>query len=74
MFVVRDTDSCREAIKKIIGGARIDTQQLINYFAAVDRASFPGYVEPHLKKLSTISEEENVANLTKALIDEIETS
>ncbi|KKT20726.1 MAG: hypothetical protein UW05_C0031G0009, partial [Candidatus Giovannonibacteria bacterium GW2011_GWC2_43_8] len=36
--------------------------------------SFPGYVEPHLKKLSTISEEENVANLTKALIDEIETS
>lgn len=71
MFVVRDTDSCRQAFRNIQSGFLPNCNSLVHFFACVDRVSFPGYVEPHMKKPSGISEAENVANLTEAILAEL---
>jgi hypothetical protein len=71
MFSVRDTDSCRQAFQRIQNGFLPNRESLVNFFACVNRVSFPGYVAPHMKKLSGTSESENIANLTKAILAEI---
>ncbi len=71
IFRVSDTQSCKTAFEKIRNGFKISRDALINFFAAVDRASFRGYLEMHTKALSGISEDENTANLTKAILAEL---
>ncbi len=71
VFSVRDTESCRDAFAKIQGGLQIREDELIRYFVCVDKASFNGYLETHMKKLAGLSESENSANLTKAILAEL---
>lgn len=71
IFRVDNTEECRKAFAAIQAGFSITRDSLINFFAAVDRTSFRGYLEMHTKKLSGISESENTANLTKAILTEL---
>ena len=72
VFLVSDTESCEEAIKRITGGFSINQQEIVNYLANFDKVSIQGYLESYCKDISKISEEENTINISNALILEIE--
>ncbi len=72
VFKVNSTESCKEALKKIIAGFKISQQQIINYFKSFDEATIHGYVDDFGRKNSKLTEEENVRNITQAILAEIE--
>ncbi|MBI5728766.1 MAG: hypothetical protein HY983_00780 [Candidatus Magasanikbacteria bacterium] len=74
VFKVSDVTSCRQVLEKIVGSLAVDHRAVIDYLAAFDRASVRGYVEYYGREISTVSEQENIINLVKALAAELEHS
>lgn len=68
---VRDTRSCKDALTSIQQGYTVDYNAVINFFVAVSRVSFRGYIEPHTKRLAGVSESENCANLIRVILQEL---
>ncbi len=73
VFKVQDVVACKKAIAEIIGGFKVDQSEIINYLVALDRASVRAYFGADDKELSGISREENIKNLSRFIISEIET-
>lgn len=72
LFRVHDIESCKTALKIIMSGFSVARQEIINYLACLDRASIHGYLDPHNKHYSHLSEQENAKNLAEALLTEME--
>lgn len=65
---VSDVTSCKAMLSQIQRASTVSREDVLRYFWCVDRVSFCGYIEPHLKARSDISETANVANLTKTVL------
>ena len=71
VFKVRGTEDCRAALKKINDGFKIPQEKVINFLAALDRASFQGSFDLFDERISKISLAQNVANITGAIDKEL---
>jgi capsule polysaccharide export protein KpsC/LpsZ len=73
VFRVRGVRDCREAIKKIENGYKVDKQKMLNYIALLDRVSFEGFNDNYGRQVSKIKDEENAMNILKAIEEELKT-
>ncbi|MAF43260.1 MAG: hypothetical protein CMI54_03695 [Parcubacteria group bacterium] len=71
VFKVSDLPSCALAMEKIAQGFKPEQQEVINFLAALDRASFQGYQSFVGKGVSKITPEENKRNFLKAILEEL---
>lgn len=72
LFKVKDVKSCQEAFQKITAGYRPNQQDIINYLKSIDEAAMHGYFEKTAAKISKLTPEENISNITKAILAELE--
>lgn len=72
VFRVNGADSCKKAIEEIINGFSVDQQQIINYLKSFDKATIHGYFESSIAKNSKLTKEENIQNIIKAILSEVE--
>ncbi|MDP2946804.1 MAG: hypothetical protein Q8N88_01705 [Nanoarchaeota archaeon] len=72
MFKVKDVESCREALKKIINGYVVSQQQIMHYLKCFDNSTIHGYF-PDLEKNSELTIEENRDNIVQKILLEIKT-
>ena len=72
VFKISDTDSCRQALQKIAGGFAPDPKSVINFLKSVDKTAISGYIEDYGQRFSQLSEEENIVNLSGAIIDKLQ--
>ncbi len=74
VFRVADPVSAKDAFAKIAAGYRPDPQKVIDFLAAVDRASIPGFPNRRFRELQglTISEEEGARIVADALRKELD--
>jgi hypothetical protein len=73
VFRVRGVRDCREAIKKIENGYKVDKQKMLNYIALLDRVSFEGFNDNYGRQVSKIKDEENAMNILEAIEEELKT-
>ncbi|MDP3900354.1 MAG: hypothetical protein Q8Q23_04710 [bacterium] len=78
VYRVHDVASCRDALKRIANGYAPGRQRVLNYLIALDRNSVRArhfralhYDRKNYTKDNYISHEDNVKQLTKALLEEI---
>src|SRR3989344_4566030 len=74
VFRVSDGDSCKAATEKIQNGYKPDTQQVLNFLAAVDRASVRGFTNRKFKEGYNLdmTYEENLKNITEGFYQELQ--
>jgi len=69
---VNSADSCREAVKKIINGYKMDQQNVINYLKAFEKATIHGYIADRVGRCSKLTKQQSMDNITQAILREIE--
>jgi len=74
VFRVSDGDSCKVATEKIRNGYKPDKQQVLNFLAAVDRASVRGFPNRKFKEGYNLdmTYEENIKNITEGFYQELQ--
>ena len=71
LFRVSDSDSCKEALKKINQGFLLDRQQIINYLSSLDKAAIRAFLTPNAGEDANLTFEESMSNITNKLIEEL---
>lgn len=66
-----DVESCRNAIKKIIGGYAVDQQAIINYLKSLDNTSLKAFIARSAGNGSNITWEESMHTITQWLVSEL---
>ena len=70
---VSDTETCRAALTSVANGAlRVSEQDVINYLKALDDATIHGYVEKLVSRISPLSKQESMNNITRLLLAELD--
>lgn len=65
---IRDAESCRSALGKIVSGFRPDERQVLNFLYCLNRVAARGYVESKYQKITTVSPEANAQNMADLLV------
>lgn len=72
VFRVDGVETCRTAFEAIRAGARPTEPEVFRYLAAMDRACVKGYQQMTVyQKVSKVPYNENIKNLTSAIMEEI---
>ncbi len=71
LFKVYNVESAKEVFLKIIDGYKVSGQDIINYLKSFDAATFRGYLETVSGVDPGVGKEENVENLIKAILVEL---
>lgn len=74
IFKIRDFSSCQGAFEKINQGYVVNQEDVINYLAHFDKNSFHGYIQDYAIKVSELTQEENINNISQALLFGLENS
>lgn len=74
VFKVNNVESCKDAIWRIRQGFGVSPELMFNYLAALDQSSVQAYFDLVGKELSGISKEENIKNLSRLILSELETA
>lgn len=72
LFMVDSMESCREALKKIKEGFKVDHQDIITFLKSLDEVAIKGYFEVAIDKSSKITIEQSRRNIAQAIIAEVE--
>lgn len=64
--------SCRRAIDEVINGFRVKQPEVINFLKALAEGTIRAYLNSYTEKNSALSPEDNVRNLSRALLKEME--
>ncbi len=72
IFRIKDVESCKKALEKIMNGFVVSQQQIINYLKCLDKATIHAYVSPEIRKQSEFTEQESINNRFQRIISEIE--
>lgn len=71
VFNVMNVDTCKKALQAIVSGFQVKCQDVTNFLYSIDQVSTRGYLEGLYREQAHLSKEENVANITNALINGI---
>ncbi|OHA13824.1 MAG: hypothetical protein A2909_00890 [Candidatus Tagabacteria bacterium RIFCSPLOWO2_01_FULL_39_11] len=74
IFKIKNVADCKNAIAEIQQGFKASPELMFNYLAALDQANVRAYFDLVGKELSGISREENVENLSRLILPELETA
>lgn len=69
---VNNAESCRAAIQKIIDGFKVKQDRVINFLKSLEQATIRGYISKAAGKVSRLSLEERMVNISDLLLSEIE--
>ncbi|PIR13677.1 hypothetical protein COV49_01380 [Candidatus Falkowbacteria bacterium CG11_big_fil_rev_8_21_14_0_20_39_10] len=72
LFRVDSVKSCREALKKIKEGHKVNQQDIIVFLKSLDEVAIKGYFEVAIDKSSKITIEQSKRNIVQAIIEEVE--
>lgn len=72
IFEVHDVVSCKKALSEIEGGFIIDRRELINYLVSFQKVVLNCFRDSYNRQISTLTVEQNVANLIKLILQELE--
>lgn len=65
-------ENCRQAIDAIRAGFPIDARRIVHYLKCFDSATIRGFIAPSSGKASTVSKEECMQNISRAIIRELQ--
>ena len=71
IFRINNMEDCQQALEKIKNGFKIDQQKVINFLKNLDEATMHGYVESFVNKISKVSANENIKNITDQILNHI---
>lgn len=71
VFKVNSAETCRSAIKKIIGGYLVRRQSVINYLKAVETSSIHGFMGNDFNRSKKITEQDCIDNIFRVIINEL---
>ncbi len=71
IFKVRNVESCKEALKKIVNGFTVSQQQIINYLKCFDKATIHGYIDSYVEKISNLTKKESRNNIIQKIFFEM---
>lgn len=69
---VTDVTSCKEAVRKVVSGFMPSGQEVINYLASFDTASFHGYCEPNVNGVGDIGTSRNAETIVRVIETELQ--
>ena len=72
VFNVDSVEICEQVFKKIKDGFKIKQQKVINYLYSFDKATIRGYIEAKTSQSLELTKQENIDNIIKAILIEIE--
>lgn len=68
---INDFESCKQALLKIKNGFRPDSQMVINFLKSFDEATFHGYIEGMVEKISKLSPKESFEKVKEVIFGEL---
>ncbi len=71
VFSVFDTESCRQAFETIRNGYVVGEQRVISYLHCFERVTIRAFIAPTAGRVSTVSKEECMRNISEAVIQEL---
>lgn len=71
IFKVNGVESCRDVLRKIAGGFRVDSQQVINYLRAFDDSTIHAFVSQTASKASGLTRQESMDNIAQLILKEV---
>ncbi|PIR74184.1 MAG: hypothetical protein COU35_03950 [Candidatus Magasanikbacteria bacterium CG10_big_fil_rev_8_21_14_0_10_47_10] len=74
LFRIADVESCKAALRSIADGFSVTEQDVLRFLKAFDDATVHAYVEGFVDKISELSFEESMAELTGIIVGELKAS
>lgn len=71
VFRIRSVETCQEAFAKIQNGFTVEESDIIRFLKSFDEATFHGYIESFVNKISKLDEKENRVNIVNTLIKKL---
>lgn len=72
IFKASSVKDCRQALDAIAAGFLVDERRLIHYLKCFDAVTIRGFIAPSSGKASTVSKEECMQNISRAIIRELQ--